>query len=170
MIKEKKVINYNTVSKESKISKSFLYKNDGIRKKIDMLRNEQSKLKSVVNHKPNTSDKSKDIIIESLKFKIEQLEKENKDLKEALASKDRKSTRLNSSHVSISYAVFCLKNNKQCHRASQPDLDRRCRRGLSDLERHRAGPHAAGSRRTHDHCVVRRRSMGKHTRRACRYL
>src|SRR5699024_11331328 len=26
---------------------------------------------------------------------------------------DRKSTRLNSSHVSISYAVFCLKTNKQ---------------------------------------------------------
>src|SRR5699024_11237463 len=26
---------------------------------------------------------------------------------------DRKSTRLNSSHVSISYAVFCLKKNKQ---------------------------------------------------------
>src|SRR5699024_12194596 len=26
--------------------------------------------------------------------------------------KDRKSTRLNSSHVSISYAVFCLKNKK----------------------------------------------------------
>src|SRR5699024_12142032 len=25
--------------------------------------------------------------------------------------RDRKSTRLNSSHVSISYAVFCLKNN-----------------------------------------------------------
>src|SRR5699024_11539808 len=29
--------------------------------------------------------------------------------------RDRKSTRLNSSHVSISYAVFCLKkNNKMC--------------------------------------------------------
>src|SRR5699024_11980307 len=26
---------------------------------------------------------------------------------------DRKSTRLNSSHVSISYAVFCLRKNKQ---------------------------------------------------------
>src|SRR5699024_12365847 len=26
---------------------------------------------------------------------------------------DRKSTRLNSSHVSISYAVFCLKKNRQ---------------------------------------------------------
>src|SRR5699024_11443341 len=28
---------------------------------------------------------------------------------------DRKSTRLNSSHVSISYAVFCLKKKKQVH-------------------------------------------------------
>src|SRR5438067_3746373 len=28
------------------------------------------------------------------------------------ASQDRKSTRLNSSHVSISYAVFCLKKKK----------------------------------------------------------
>src|SRR5207249_11832397 len=30
----------------------------------------------------------------------------------ASASEDRKSTRLNSSHVSISYAVFCLKKKK----------------------------------------------------------
>src|SRR3712207_8925126 len=29
------------------------------------------------------------------------------------ASKDRKSTRLNSSHANISYAVFCLKKKKQ---------------------------------------------------------
>src|SRR5699024_11395893 len=28
---------------------------------------------------------------------------------------DRKSTRLNSSHVSISYAVFCLKKNRRSH-------------------------------------------------------
>src|SRR5207253_6118381 len=32
-----------------------------------------------------------------------------KDLPAALAVRDRKSTRLNSSHVAISYAVFCLK-------------------------------------------------------------
>src|SRR5689334_24502825 len=31
----------------------------------------------------------------------------------ALLGKDRKSTRLNSSHSSISYAVFCLKKKKQ---------------------------------------------------------
>src|SRR5699024_12388561 len=35
----------------------------------------------------------------------------------ALADIDRKSTRLNSSHVSISYAVFCLnKNRSNCYR------------------------------------------------------
>src|SRR5699024_11252447 len=34
-----------------------------------------------------------------------------------MRSADRKSTRLNSSHVSISYAVFCLKKNKQAKRA-----------------------------------------------------
>src|SRR5699024_11727894 len=31
----------------------------------------------------------------------------------AIADEDRKSTRLNSSHVSISYAVFCLKKKKK---------------------------------------------------------
>src|SRR5690349_212085 len=35
------------------------------------------------------------------------------DLSEAMATPDRKSTRLNSSHVEISYAVFCLKKKKK---------------------------------------------------------
>src|SRR2546426_4034158 len=33
---------------------------------------------------------------------------------------DRKSTRLNSSHLVISYAVFCLKKKKQTRQASSP--------------------------------------------------
>src|SRR5439155_11023276 len=40
-------------------------------------------------------------------------------------SRDRKSTRLNSSHVAISYAVFCLKKKKNqtlIHVESPPDL------------------------------------------------
>src|SRR5690242_21411858 len=36
----------------------------------------------------------------------------------ALADKDRKSTRLNSSHMSISYAVFCLKKKRISLRSS----------------------------------------------------
>src|SRR3712207_8552976 len=34
----------------------------------------------------------------------------------ASAGRDRKSTRLNSSHANISYAVFCLKKKKYLHR------------------------------------------------------
>src|SRR5699024_11967746 len=37
---------------------------------------------------------------------------------------DRKSTRLNSSHVSISYAVFCLKKKKKRDTAADSWLDR----------------------------------------------
>src|SRR5256885_11971021 len=32
-----------------------------------------------------------------------------------LSPRDRKSTRLNSSHLVISYAVFCLKKKNTCH-------------------------------------------------------
>src|SRR5688572_32529958 len=37
-------------------------------------------------------------------------------------AEDRKSTRLNSSHSQISYAVFCLKKKKECDQSRQ----RRC--------------------------------------------
>src|SRR5690625_5709326 len=36
-----------------------------------------------------------------------------RDLADAIESGDRKSTRLNSSHVAISYAVLCLKKNNK---------------------------------------------------------
>src|SRR5690242_21551340 len=36
---------------------------------------------------------------------------------------DRKSTRLNSSHMSISYAVFCLKKKKKTNRTSIVQLN-----------------------------------------------
>src|SRR5437870_7467992 len=38
------------------------------------------------------------------------------------AGRDRKSTRLNSSHVAISYAVFCLKKKKRTGLASVHDV------------------------------------------------
>src|SRR5438876_2584039 len=38
------------------------------------------------------------------------------------AARDRKSTRLNSSHPSISYAVFCLKKKKKATILSQPTM------------------------------------------------
>src|SRR5437868_11735470 len=48
---------------------------------------------------------------------LKRLKEANEHAKRLLAeqpdAKDRKSTRLNSSHVSISYAVFCLKKKKK---------------------------------------------------------
>src|SRR5436305_3612961 len=41
----------------------------------------------------------------------------------ASAYQDRKSTRLNSSHVRISYAVFCLKKKKTQHIPQRPHPD-----------------------------------------------
>src|SRR5438477_3229033 len=47
---------------------------------------------------------------------------------------DRKSTRLNSSHMSISYAVFCLKKKKRRNTDNpQSKTSPRCRSARSDL-------------------------------------
>src|SRR5699024_11385405 len=49
----------------------------------------------------------------------------------ALTRQDRKSTRLNSSHVSISYAVFCLK--KKIHTLKQLIRQNRSNRKMSTI-------------------------------------
>src|SRR2546422_6740761 len=41
------------------------------------------------------------------------------------AARDRKSTRLNSSHGYISYAVFCLKKKKNTHNETTVIMDKR---------------------------------------------
>src|SRR5258707_8141300 len=41
-----------------------------------------------------------------------------------MASRDRKSTRLNSSHANISYAVFCLKKKKKIQEQTMDDDER----------------------------------------------
>src|SRR5438477_6214397 len=48
---------------------------------------------------------------------------------------DRKSTRLNSSHMSISYAVFCLKKKKNKN-ASHHDSNKSTRNARTDLYNH----------------------------------
>src|SRR5690625_3429053 len=48
-------------------------------------------------------------------FRIEELMARVSALLRRSAGQDRKSTRLNSSHVAISYAVFCLQNKKEAY-------------------------------------------------------
>src|SRR5438094_5906279 len=52
-----------------------------------------------------------------------------KELLVAAQVQDRKSTRLNSSHRTISYAVFCLKKKKSCGGADQQGVHRTVLRG-----------------------------------------
>src|SRR5436309_8924691 len=49
---------------------------------------------------------------------------------------DRKSTRLNSSHVKISYAVFCLKKKKQPPKAAPTSSTRPLRSRPTSLRTH----------------------------------
>src|SRR5262245_63007115 len=56
----------------------------------------------------------------------------------ALKDPDRKSTRLNSSHLGISYAVFCLKKKKTiAHSVQRPDLraESRERNAAEEIQR-----------------------------------
>src|SRR5438445_1995900 len=74
---------------------------------------------------------------------------------------DRKSTRLNSSHANISYAVFCLKKKKKCTRGDVVEVDRmdhtrvaqvedveaRIERDTASVEQ---GTHSADDKERHD--------------------
>src|SRR5438874_5149958 len=51
-----------------------------------------------------------------------------KDLEPGVARGDRKSTRLNSSHVEISYAVFCLKKKKKIKHIQYKRIRKKCYR------------------------------------------
>src|SRR2546430_3607837 len=60
---------------------------------------------------------------------------------------DRKSTRLNSSHSQISYAVFCLKKKKQTDDLAQASQSLRRVRLCPVPVRHLASPHLGHPRR-----------------------
>lgn len=84
MVKQQSKINFNTVSDQSGVSKAFLYKNESLRNRIDTLRKQQEGLPSAKQVKRQMSDPSKDVVIATLRLRIDKLEKENKLLKEQL--------------------------------------------------------------------------------------
>src|SRR5256885_10144619 len=65
--------------------------------------------------------------LQSLRLRevIQLIAQVRKGLQKSRADKDRKSTRLNSSHLVISYAVFCLKKKKKISvlREADPTCD-----------------------------------------------
>lgn len=77
-------INFNSVCNLSGVSKTFLYNNEDIKKRIDELRQKQTSKVMNQRAKYDKTSKSKDIIIMAKDKKIKELEDENKKLKEQL--------------------------------------------------------------------------------------
>ncbi|OPD36121.1 transposase [Clostridium botulinum] len=77
-------INFNSVSQLSGVSKTFLYNNEDVKKRIEELRNKQTSKTMNQRAKYDKTSKSKDIIIMAKDKKIKELEEENKKLKEQL--------------------------------------------------------------------------------------
>lgn len=77
-------INFNSVSQVSGVSKTFLYNNQEVKKRIEELRDKQVSKTINQRAKYDKTSKSKDIIIMAKDKKIKELEEENKKLKEQL--------------------------------------------------------------------------------------
>ncbi|PDY23800.1 transposase [Bacillus cereus] len=77
---EGRIINFNTVAKEANVSKSWLYKETDIRKRIESLRKQQYNHLST---RPVTkkSSRSEEVLIKTLKMRIKEVEGENTKLK-----------------------------------------------------------------------------------------
>ncbi|MEH1885559.1 DUF6262 family protein [Nostoc sp.] len=81
LIKEQKVINFNSVAKASGLSKAWLYKEPDVKARIEHLRENNSKVKEIP-PKQRSSDASKDSIIKTQKERIKKLEAENRGLRD----------------------------------------------------------------------------------------
>ncbi|SPT76348.1 MULTISPECIES: DUF6262 family protein [Bacillus cereus group] len=80
LIKKNARINFNTVSIESGVSKSYLYNHLAFRERIEMLRKQQGKSPKAV--KRQMSDESNAAKIRILRDRIKELESDNKRLKD----------------------------------------------------------------------------------------
>lgn len=75
LIKQQGKINFNSVAEATGVTKAFLYRKQQIRERIETLRQQQSGLSSSKQVKRNTSDKSKAVIIASLRERIKNWKK-----------------------------------------------------------------------------------------------
>jgi hypothetical protein len=78
-------INFNSVMIASGVSKAFLYNNEEVKERIELLRKQEVSKEMNQRAKTDKTSKSKDIIIMAKDKKIKELENENKKLKEQLA-------------------------------------------------------------------------------------
>ena len=82
LLKHKESVNFNRVSEEAGVSKSYLYNNKEVRQRIETLRKQQEEVPSPRQVKREMTDASKDAVIAAKNKKINELKEENKKLKE----------------------------------------------------------------------------------------
>ena len=82
LIKEKALINFNSVAERSGASKAYLYNHPEIRERIEALRKQQHGLSSRKQVKDEMTDSSKDVLLMAKNKRIKELEDEVKRLKE----------------------------------------------------------------------------------------
>jgi CHAT domain-containing protein len=78
-------INFNSVMVKSGVSKAFLYSNEEVKERIELLKKQEVSKEINQRVKTDKTSKSKDIIIMAKDKKIRELTNENKKLKEQLA-------------------------------------------------------------------------------------
>jgi hypothetical protein len=84
LIIEKKAVNFNSLSVEANVSKTYLYTHEDIRKRIEDLRLKQSEVIGQPNIKRKMTECSKDILLVAKNEKIKKLSEEVKKLKQEL--------------------------------------------------------------------------------------
>ena len=78
---EKKPVNFNSVHKRSKVSKSFLYEDSEIRITIEQCRDYETSKAAIRHEKYDKTSHSKDVIIQAKDKRIAKLEEENGKLR-----------------------------------------------------------------------------------------
>lgn len=84
LIIEKKPINFNSVSTEANVSKTYLYTHENLRKRIEELRIKQLEVFSYKNIKKQMTESSKDSLLLAKNKKIKELSEEVQRLKQEL--------------------------------------------------------------------------------------
>lgn len=81
---DREPVNFNSIHLKSGVSKSYLYKNETIRKEIENQRSLEAAKAGAWHKKYDRTSKSKDVLIEAKDKRIAKLEEENRRLREEL--------------------------------------------------------------------------------------
>lgn len=83
LLQQGRPVNFNTVAETARVSTAWLYQHTEIRQRIEHLRQQQSK-PTPTTTKTRSSDASKDAMIATLRYRVKQVEAENRDLRRQL--------------------------------------------------------------------------------------